>query len=524
MPSILHIPAGQVIYRKGSTDFQAYVLKKGKVLLTLGDDSIRQVSPINIFGEAGWFQQPKNCDATAVEDCELEVIGRDEVELFFQQNTPEWQLALHALMQRMVGQPEAAKKASEHDVHEGQAAMTQVGQALQGIQQLLKQASQNEDISPNVAHFMSSTSIGELKPDELGPLQPFHEDDSVNDILVNGTHSVFVERHGKLEDTGFRFNSDEEVLAIADKIVSKIGRRLDPHRPMVDARLIDGSRVNVIAPPLAVDGPTISIRKFSRRGISLDKMQEQGNVSAQLAEFLKIAGLCRMNVLISGGTGSGKTTLLNAIAQHIDPAERIVTVEDAAELQLRQPHVVRLETKPLSTRGRIEDEVSMRDLVKNALRMRPDRIIVGEVRGAEAYDMMQAMNTGHEGSMSTIHANHPRDALSRLENMITLNNPNFTLRAIRAQIASALHLIIQVSRMRDGHRRIIYITEVCGVEGDVITMQDLFTFNVTGETKQGRLHGDFVWTGIMPKTLRRIAYYGMYEKLGNILGVKLPKL
>jgi Flp pilus assembly CpaF family ATPase len=520
MPSILHVSAGQVIYRKGSDDHQAYVLKKGKVLLSQEDDSIRQVVPINIFGESGWFKRPKSCEAVAAEDCELEVIDRAEVEHFFQQNTPEWQLALHALMQRMTGQEHTVPVAS----HGNQAAMLQVGQALQGIQRLLSKNDTKEDVPPHVAHFMSSTAIGHLGADELGPLKPFHEDETVNDILVNGTHSVFVERFGRLEDTGFRFKSDEEVLALADKIASKVGRKLDPHRPMVDARLMDGSRVNVIAPPLAVDGPTISIRKFSRLGISLDQMQEQANVSQQIAEFLKICGQCRMNVLISGGTGSGKTTLLNAIAQHIDPAERIVTVEDAAELQLKQPHVVRLETKPLSTRGRVEDEVSMRDLVKNALRMRPDRIIVGEVRGGEAYDMMQAMNTGHEGSMSTIHANHPRDALARLENMIGLNNPNFTMRAIRAQIASALHIVIQVSRMRDGHRRVVYITEVCGLEGDVVTLQDLFSFNVTGETKQGKLHGDFVWTGIMPKTLRRIAYYGQYERLGNILGVKLPKL
>ncbi len=358
----------------------------------------------------------------------------------------------------------------------------------------------------------------------LGPIQPLLEDDTVNDILINRHDKIFVERHGKLELTDVTFPSDAAVIDIAEKVVGAVGRRLNPSRPLVDARLLDGSRVNIIAPPLSVDGTAISIRKFAKKTITLDMMREQNNMSPALAEFLRIIAKCRLNVMISGGTGSGKTTMMNAMSQHIDDIERVVTIEDAAELKLQLSNLVRLETKPVTFDSRREEEVSIRDLVKNALRMRPDRIIVGEVRGAEAFDMMQAMNTGHEGSLTTIHANHPRDALSRLENMINMANLNLPVTAIRQQISSAINIIVQVSRMRDGHRRITFVTELVGMEGDVITMQDLFQFQSQGEGSDGKLKGNFQWSGIMPRFLRRAAYYGEQENLAKCLGVKLPKL
>ncbi len=357
----------------------------------------------------------------------------------------------------------------------------------------------------------------------LEPLKALLDDDSVNDILINGPSNVFVERAGKLEKTNLTFPNDAQVFAIAEAIASNIGRHVSVQKPLLDARLPDGSRVNVIVRPLAVDGTAISIRKFSKRSITLDDMAAGGNTSVSLSELLKVVARCRLNVIISGGTGSGKTTLLNAVSEHIDHAERIVTIEDAAELKLQQPHVVRLETRPVRT-DKNEDEVTIRDLMKNALRMRPDRILVGEVRGAEAFDMMQAMNTGHEGSITTIHANHPRDALARLENMIGMANLNLPHQAIRSQIASAVHLIIQVSRMRDGHRRVTFVSEVVGSEGDVITMQDLFGYNTKGEGPDGKLVGEFKWTGIMPRFIRRVAYYGEADRLAAALGVKLPKV
>jgi pilus assembly protein CpaF len=360
---------------------------------------------------------------------------------------------------------------------------------------------------------------------DMGIIQPFLADETINDILINGTKSIYIERFGKLECTNVTFPDNSKIMEIAEKIVKAVGRRIDPTRPLVDARLLDGSRVNIIAPPLAVDGTSISIRKFSKRSISLNMMAENNNLSKQLAEVLKIIGKCRLNVIISGGTGSGKTTLLNALSQYIENDERVVTIEDAAELKLQQPHVIRLETKPVTfNNGMREEDVTMRDLVKNALRMRPDRIIVGECRGAEAFDMMQAMNTGHDGSLSTIHANHPRDCLSRIENMMSMANLGIPMRSIRSQIAAAVNIIVQISRMRDGQRRTVYLSEVVGMEGDLITMQDLFTFNVTGEDKNGKLVGDFKWSGIMPRFVRRAAYYGELENLANALGVRIPKL
>ena len=359
----------------------------------------------------------------------------------------------------------------------------------------------------------------------LAPLQALLADDSITDILINGPQKVFIERGGRIERTSLTFPSDAKLFAVAESIAARANRQIMATRPLLDTRLPDGSRVNIIAPPLSVDGLAISIRKFSKRPITLDLMAQQGNISPGLAEFLKVAAKCRLNIVIAGGTGSGKTTLLNALGQHIDPAERLVTIEDAAELRLEQDNLVRLETQPSAMNGHTDDEVTIRDLVRNALRMRPDRIIVGEVRGPEAFDMMQAMNTGHEGSLTTIHANHPRDALARLENMITMANLGLPSTAMRTQIASAIHLILQTSRMRDGVRRITYVSEVVGMESDVITMQDLFTFQVKGEDPAtNHLIGDFKWSGIMPRFLRRVAYYGEADRMSAALGVKLPKL
>ncbi len=357
---------------------------------------------------------------------------------------------------------------------------------------------------------------------DLGAITPLMQDESINDILINGHKDVFIERKGKLEKVDIQLSGEEEVLQIAHRIAAGINRELNPYRPLLDARLADGSRVNIISPPLAVDGTSISIRKFSKNLITLDHMVEQKNLSESLGEFLKVLGKCRLNMVISGGTGSGKTTLLNALAQHVGIEERIVTIEDAAELKLGHPNLVRLETRPAATKSHIDMEVSMRDLVKNALRMRPDRIIVGEVRGHEAFDMMQAMNTGHEGSLTTVHANHPRDALSRIENMISMANLNIPAKAVRYQIAAALHLIVQISRQRDGHRRITQVTEIIGMEGDTITMNDLFTFVAKGEDENGRVIGDFKWAGIMPRFVRRVAYYGELPRLEKALGVKIP--
>ncbi len=357
----------------------------------------------------------------------------------------------------------------------------------------------------------------------LAPIRVLLEDDSVNDILINGANDVFVERAGVLEKTAVTLAHEAQVVELAQAIAQHIGRRVDRRTPMLDARLPDGSRVNVMMRPLALDGTAISIRKFAKQSITLDHMAAAGNISPSLAEFLKVAACCRLNILISGGTGSGKTTLLNAISEHINPRERIVTIEDAAELRLQQPHVVRLETRPVRME-RGEEEVNIRDLMRNALRMRPDRILVGEVRGPEAFDMMQAMNTGHEGSLTTIHANHPRDAMARLENMILMANLNLPNPAIRTQIASAVHLVVQISRMRDGLRRITFVSEVVGMEGDIVTMQDLFAYHTKGEGADGALIGEFKWTGIMPRFIRRVGYYGQAERLSAALGVKLPKL
>jgi pilus assembly protein CpaF len=349
----------------------------------------------------------------------------------------------------------------------------------------------------------------------LGPLEPLLADDAVTDIMVNGPNQIYVERRGKLELTDVRFRDDAHVMNIATRIVTRMGRRIDESSPLVDARLDDGSRVNIIIPPLAIDGPSISIRKFSKKGITLDVMARQGNISPAMATVLKIAGRSRLNILISGGTGSGKTTLLNALSQLIDQGERIVTIEDAAELQLQQPHVVRLETRPANLEG--DGEITMRDLVKNALRMRPDRIILGEVRGQEAVDMLQAMNTGHEGSMCTVHANRPREALTRLENMVGMAGINLPSKAVRTQIAAAIDVIVQVSRMRDGIRRVTSITEVTGMEGDVLVTQELFNFVFEGEDANGRLKGTFKSAGLRPHFTPKAEYFGLDKPLLEVI-------
>jgi pilus assembly protein CpaF len=350
----------------------------------------------------------------------------------------------------------------------------------------------------------------------LGPLEPLLADDLVTDIMVNGPKQVYIERRGKLELSDVTFQNDEHVLNIARRIVSQIGRRIDETTPLVDARLMDGSRVNIIIPPLAIDGPSISIRKFAKKGITLDLMHRQNNLSQAMATVLKIAARSRLNILISGGTGSGKTTLLNAMSQLIDPGERIVTIEDAAELQLQQPHVVRLETRPSNLEG--SGEITMRDLVKNTLRMRPDRIILGEVRGAEAVDMLQAMNTGHDGSLGTLHANRPREALTRLENMIGLAGINLPAKAVRTQIASAVDMIVQVSRMRDGMRRITHIEEIVGMEGEIVTTQNLFNYEFQGEGKDGLLLGNFKSSGLRPHFAPKAAYFGLDKPLLEAMG------
>jgi pilus assembly protein CpaF len=348
----------------------------------------------------------------------------------------------------------------------------------------------------------------------LGPLEPLLLDKSVNDILVNGPNQVYVERAGKLVLTDVRFRDDAHVLNIATRIVTRVGRRIDETTPLVDARLADGSRVNVIVPPLAIDGPTISIRKFSEKKITLETMVRQQNIAPEMAVILQVAARCRLNILISGGTGSGKTTLLNALSQQIDHGERVITIEDAAELQLQQPHVVRLETRTANLESR--GEITMRDLLKNALRMRPDRIILGEVRGGEVLDMLQAMNTGHDGSMCTIHANSPREALTRLENMVAMSGVKLSSHAVRAQTAAAINLVVQISRMRDGVRRVTRICEVVGMEEEVITMQDLFWFETakaSAPAAEGEPLGHFDSSRLRPYFVPRAEYYGLDKPL-----------
>jgi pilus assembly protein CpaF len=341
----------------------------------------------------------------------------------------------------------------------------------------------------------------------LGPLEPLLADPTVSDILVNGCSQVYVERCGKLELTDVRFSDDAHLMKIIDKVVSRVGRRIDESSPMVDARLPDGSRVNAIIPPAALDGPVVSIRRFAVIPLKMEDLLRNKSLTPEMAPILQGLAKSKVNMLVSGGTGSGKTTMLNVLSGYIPASERIVTIEDAAELQLQQPHVVRLETRPPNMEGK--GEITQRSLVKNALRMRPDRIILGEVRGAEAVDMLQAMNTGHDGSLATIHANTPRDALSRLENMIGMAGLNLPPKAARQQISSAITVIMQIARLSDGHRKVVSIQEITGMEGDIITMQEIFAFRQTGVGADGAVQGHYCATGVRPKFIDRLRTHGV---------------
>ena len=390
---------------------------------------------------------------------------------------------------------------------------------LQALDQMSREQIQ-EEVGDIVAeelakqnHALNHTERKQLVGDVLdellglGPLEPLLKDPTITDILVNGHARVFVERYGVLEPSPCRFKDEKHLFRIIQKIVSAVGRRIDESSPMVDARLADGSRVNAIVSPLSLDGASLSIRKFARTPISMERLVEIGSIPAQVAEVLQAIVGSRRNVLISGGTGSGKTTLLNAMSAYIDGRERIVTIEDSAELQMQHEHVVRLETRPPNIEGR--GEVAQRDLVKNALRMRPDRIILGEVRAGEAFDMLQAMNTGHDGSMTTVHANSPRDALSRVEQMIGMSGIDVPPRSARAQIASAINVVVQVARLSDGRRKVISVSEMTGMEGEVVQMQEIFRFKQSGVDAEGMVKGRFEATGIRPRFLDQVMAHGI---------------
>ncbi|ODS99754.1 MAG: pilus assembly protein CpaF [Gemmatimonadetes bacterium SCN 70-22] len=394
---------------------------------------------------------------------------------------------------------------------------------LEALEQLKDEAEVTAQIRLAVAEFLrnETTPLSQAEREEivehivweitgLGPIEPLFRDPLITDILVNNAHDIFVERRGKLSRVNTQFRNDAHLMAIIDRIVSRVGRRVDESSPMVDARLPDGSRVNAIIPPLSLDGPVLSIRRFGKE-ITVKQLTEYGAVTDEMLQLLSGCVKARLNILISGGTGSGKTTLLNAMSSFIPGDERLVTIEDAAELRLQQEHVVRLETRPPNSEGK--GEVIARDLVKNALRMRPDRIIIGEVRSAEALDMLQAMNTGHEGSLSTIHANSPRDALSRLETMILMAGTNLPQRAMREQVSSALDLIVQVQRLSDGSRRVVSVTEVTGMEGDIVTTQEIFRYRRKGITPEGKIVGVFEATGIRPLFAERL----------TVAGIELPR-
>jgi pilus assembly protein CpaF len=369
---------------------------------------------------------------------------------------------------------------------------------------MLEKESQTTPLSLFEREALISDVLNELFG--LGPLEAFLRDPSISDILVNRHNRIYVEREGKIEESDAVFKDDKHLMQIIERIVSSVGRRIDESSPMVDARLADGSRVNAIIPPLALDGPTLSIRRFRTDRLGAQDLVERSSLTQPMLDFLKGAVSARLNVIVSGGTGAGKTTLLNILSSFISDRERVITIEDAAELMLRQRHVVRLETRPANIEGK--GAVRQRELVINALRMRPDRIVVGEVRGEEALDMLQAMNTGHDGSLTTIHANTPRDALYRLDTMVAMANLNVPDKAIRQQVASAVNVIVQISRMSDGTRKITCVSEITGMEGDVITMQDLFVFERTGITPEGRVTGKFRATGIRPKVSEKIASAG----------------
>lgn len=381
----------------------------------------------------------------------------------------------------------------------------------------------------NTGQYLSSrvcNCLSELIADEItgyGPLRELMEDESVSDILVNGPDRIFVERAGKLELVDKRFISNEQLIDIARRLVARVGRRVDDSQPLVDARMPDGSRLNVVIAPVALDGASISIRKFGSGQRTLANLIEYGSMNEMMANFLVIASRCRVNIIVSGGTGSGKTTLLNAMSHYIDEGERVLTLEDAAELRLQQPHVVRLETRMAGAEN--QGQITMRHLVVNALRMRPDRIIIGECRGEEAFEMLQAMNTGHDGSMSTLHANSPRDALARLESMVMMSSAALPLAAIRRNIVSAIHIIVQVSRLPDGSRKVINITEVMGMEGDNIILQDIFSYSAQAErTETGEIQGNFTSCGLLQRSAvyQKAIIHDMQESLKQLFGNKLP--
>ena len=379
---------------------------------------------------------------------------------------------------------------------------TQIRAAVHGLadRERLQLSARDQD---RLAQELAADMVG------YGPLEPLLQDDRVTEIMVNGPDRVFTEIGGKMNLSPIRFRDGQQLAVLAQKIAAAVGRRVDEASPLVDCRLPDGSRVNIVFPPLALDGVVMTIRKFSRRRLTLDAMARNGSMTAPVARILEIAARCRLNIVVSGGTGSGKTTLLNAMSQMIDHGERIVTIEDAAELQLQQPHVVRLETRPMNLEGK--GEIVQRDLLKNALRMRPDRIILGECRGSEAFDMLQAMNTGHDGSICTMHANTPRDALTRIENMVQMGLANLPVIAIRRQLVDALDIIVQIERMRDGQRRITAISEICGLEGETVTMNDVFSFEYTGESVGGGLLGRYTTPRLRPGFADRLNYFG-FEK------------
>jgi pilus assembly protein CpaF len=388
-------------------------------------------------------------------------------------------------------------KLSQLEPEQVKSEVSRLAEGLIAVENAPLSANERERLVEEVRHELFG----------LGPLEPLLADPTISDILVNAPQNIYIERRGRLERTDVAFKDDEHLMRVIERIVSSVGRRIDESSPMVDARLADGSRVNAIIPPLALDGPVLSIRRFGADPLRMNKLIEAGSLTKEIADMFEMCVIARLNILISGGTGAGKTTLLNALSAFIPEDQRIVTIEDSAELQLQQPHVVRLETRPPNIEGK--GEVTQRDLVKNALRMRPDRIVIGEVRGGEAIDMLQAMNTGHDGSLTTVHANTPRDALARLETMIQMTGMRLSDRAMRQQVASALNLVIQAARLSDGTRRITSISEITGMEGETITMQEIFQYERKGVDKEGRVIGRFRPTGVRPRFAERLKQYGM---------------
>ena len=415
---------------------------------------------------------------------------------------------------RTLGRPETAYQELKSEVHNRLFEMLDLPRLAQVSEERVR-----EDVAVATRRILEERRVlltleerervvGEIQDEVfgLGPLEPLLQDPTVTDVLVNGHQSVYVERHGRLERTVARFKDDAHLMRIVEKIVSAVGRRVDETTPLVDARLQDGSRVNVIIPPLALDGPMLSIRRFGAEPLRAEDLVAYGSITPEILEFLRAVVCSRMNLLISGGTGSGKTTLLNVLSEFIPEEERIVTIEDSAELLLKQSHVVRLETRPANIEG--TGRISQRELVINSLRMRPDRIIVGEVRGAEALDMLQAMNTGHDGSLTTIHANSPRDALSRVETMVAMTGLEIPQRAVRSQIASAIEIVVQLARLADGRRRAVSVQEIVGMEGDVVTMQEIFHFDRHGIDAEGKVVGELVPTGLRPACSEKLKLAG----------------